>query len=185
MTNSTPGVLILNDSEFSTSVGIYAKAAQSYVKKNCPACKVTMKDELFATAATHIPADVQNVLRANPDIKWIICGYDYQAGFAVQGLKQAGVSGVSVVASGGSAPQLNQVRSGTSPYVADQLVSGVWAAWTGADEAMRLILGQHVKTEVVPFRLLTKVNIPATNSASALTGTDFETPFLKLWGVKK
>jgi ribose transport system substrate-binding protein len=183
MSNSSPGVLILNDSEFATSVGVYVNAAKAYLAKNCPACKVTVKDELFANAATHIPGDVADILRANPGIKWIIAGYDYQAGFAVQGLRQAGLTGVNVVASGGSPPQLNMVRAGNSPYIADQLVSGTWAGWAGADEAMRLILKMPVKTEVVPFRLLTKANIAPTNDAGALIGTDFMTPYLKLWGV--
>ena len=126
-------------------MGIYAKAAENYVKAHCPSCQIITKDELFATAATNIPADVQDILRANPGIKWIICGDDYQAGFAVQGIQQAGVTGVSVLASGGSTPQLNDVRAGNSPYIADNLVSGVWAGWAGADEIIRLMLGKPAK----------------------------------------
>jgi ABC-type sugar transport system substrate-binding protein len=184
MGSSSDGVLVLNDSEFSTSVGIYANAAKGYLNKNCPACQVVVKDELFASAATNIPADVQNIIRANPGIKWIVAGYDYQAGLAVQGLQQAGITDVKVVASGGNAPQLNQVRSGDSPYVADQLISGVWAGWVGADLSMRLMLHVPVKAETAPFRLLTHSNIPATNNPIKLTGTNFQTPFLKLWKVK-
>lgn len=175
-------VLLYNDPEFPNEVGNVAKGAKAYFAANCPACKVTEKIEQIATVATSVPADTQSILRANPDIKWVISNFDYLGGFVVQGLQQGGFTDVKVVGGDAVAQQLDQVRQGKS-YVADVGATPVWCGWAAADTVMRAMLGKNPANAVIPYRLLTKDNIAATDDPNALFGTDVETPYLKLWGV--
>ena len=176
-------VLIFGDDEFPTEK-VRVDAQVQYFKDHCPDCKVTVKNEQLATLATSVPADTQSILRANPDIKWILPAYDYLGGFVVQGLKQGGITDVSVVGADAVAQQLDQIRAGES-YVADVGETPVWCGWAGADEIMRLMLGKDAPNEEIPVRLFTKENLPPTsNDPADLFGTDFQTPLLQLWGVQ-
>lgn len=178
------GFLIFGDSEFPTEAR-RVEAQQAYFAQNCPACKVTVKNEQLASLATAVPADTQSILRANPDIKWILPAYDYLGGFVVQGLQQAGTTDVSVVGADAVSQQLDQIRKGT-PYVADVGETPVWCGWAAADEIMRLMLGKTVSNEEIPVRLFTKDNLPPTsNDPADLFQTDFKTPLLKLWGLSQ
>ncbi len=180
----TGGFLIFGDSEFPTEAR-RVEAQQAYFAANCPACKVTVKNEQLANLPTSVPADTQSILRANPDIKWILPAYDYLGGFVVQGLQQAGTTDVSVVGADAVSQQLDQIRKGT-PYVADVGETPVWCGWAAADEIMRLMLGKSVTNEEIPVRLFTKDNLPATsNDPADLFQTDFKTPLLKLWGLSQ
>ncbi|MHB8398054.1 MAG: sugar ABC transporter substrate-binding protein [Candidatus Limnocylindrales bacterium] len=175
-------VLLYNDPEFPNEVGNVAKGATQYFAANCPACKVITKIEQIATVATSVPADTQSILRANPDIKWVISNFDYLGGFVVQGLQQGGFTDVKVVGGDAVAQQLDQVRKGDF-YVADVGATPIWCGWAAADTVMRAMLGKNPSNAVIPYRLLTTANIAATDDPSALFGTDVQTPYLKLWGV--
>jgi len=176
-------VLILGDDEFPTEAR-RVQAQVQYFKDNCPGCKVTVKNEQLATLATSVPADTQSILRANPDIKWILPAYDYLGGFVVQGLTQGAITGVSVVGADAVSQQLDQIRAGGA-YVADAGETPVWCGWAAADEIMRLMLGKSVSNEEIPVRLFTKANLTsASNDPASLFATDFETPLLKLWGLQ-
>jgi ribose transport system substrate-binding protein len=182
--NGTGSVLILGDDEFPTEKR-RVEAQVQYFKDHCPACKVTVKNEQLATLATSVPADTQSILRANPDIKWILPAYDYLGGFVVQGLTQGAITGVSVVGADAVSQQLDQIRAGGA-YVADAGETPVWCGWAGADEIMRLMLGKSASNEEIPVRLFTKDNLTsASNDPAALFATDFESPLLKLWGLSQ
>lgn len=181
--SGTGSVLIFGDDEFPTEK-VRVDAQVQYFKDHCPNCKVTVKNEQLATLATAVPADTQSILRANPDIKWILPAYDYLGGFVVQGLSQGGLTDVSVVGADAVPQQLDQIRQGTS-YVADVGETPVWCGWAAADAIMRLMLGKPAPNEEIPVRLFTKDNLPATsNDPADLFGTDFKTPLLKLWGLQ-
>jgi ribose transport system substrate-binding protein len=181
-TQGNASVLLYNDPEFPNEVGNVAKGATAYFAENCPACKVTTKVEQIATVATGVPADTQAILRANPDIKWVISNFDYLGGFVVQGLQQGGFSDVKVVGGDGVAQQLDQVRKGDF-YVADVGATPIWCGWAAADTIMRAMLGKNPSNAVIPYRLITKDNVAATDDPTAMFGTDVIAPYLKLWGV--
>jgi ribose transport system substrate-binding protein len=175
-------VLIFGDDEFPTEK-IRVDAQEQYFKDHCPDCKVTVKNEQLATLATSVPADTQSILRANPDIKWILPAYDFLGSFVVQGLNQGGIKDVSVVGADAVDQQLDQIRNGEH-YVANVGETPVWCGWAAADAVMRLMLGKDAPNEEIPVRLFTKDNLPATsNDPAELFQTDFQTPLLKLWGV--
>ena len=176
-------ILIFGDDEFPTEK-VRVDAQVQYFKDHCPDCKVTVKNEQLANLATSVPADTQSILRANPDIKWILPAYDYLGGFVVQGLTQGGLSDVGVIGADAVGQQLDQIRQGAS-YVADVGETPVWCGWAAADAIMRLMLGTSAPDEEIPVRLFTKDNLPATsNDPADLFGTDFQTPLLTLWGLK-
>jgi ribose transport system substrate-binding protein len=180
------GVLVYDDPEFATSAHVVSLAAQQYLKDNCPTCVVTVKQVQIATLAQDVPVHVQSAIRANPNIKWVIPTFDYMGGFVVQGLQQAGLTDVKVVGGDAVNAQLDQIRSGTN-YVADAGVSPPWCGWAAADAIMRLMVGGTIPNngnELVPFRLFTKDNLPPTNDPAALFKTDFQTEYLKLWGLQ-
>lgn len=180
------GVLVYDDPEFATSAHVVSLAAQQYLKDNCPTCVVTIKQVQIATLAQDVPVHVQSAVRANPNIKWVIPTFDYMGGFVVQGLQQAGLTDVKVVGGDAVNAQLDQIRSGPN-YVADAGVSPPWCGWAAADAIMRLMVGGTIPNngnELVPFRLFTKDNLPPTNDPAALFKTDFQTQYLKLWGLQ-
>ena len=178
----TGGFLIFGDDEFPTEK-VRVDAQVQYFKDHCPDCKVTVKNEQLASLATAVPADTQSTLHANPDIKWILPAYDYLGSFVVQGLQQGGFTGVNVVGADAVSQQLDQIRQGPF-YVADVGETPVWCGWAAADEIMRLMLGQSAPNEEIAVRLFTKDNLPASsNDPADLFQTDFQTPFLQLWGV--
>lgn len=176
-------VLIFGDDEFPTEK-VRVDAQVQYFKDHCPDCKVTVKNEQLATLATSVPADTQSILRANPDIKWILPAYDYLGGFVVQGLQQGALTGVNVVGADAVSQQLDQIRSGPY-YVADVGETPVWCGWAAADAIMRLMLGKDAPNEEIPVKLFTKDNLPpSSNDPADLFGTDFQTPLLQLWGLQ-
>jgi ribose transport system substrate-binding protein len=178
-------VLFFTDPEFVTTVGKLTSSSLNYFKANCPECHVTVKKEQIATLATSVPNDTQTILRAKPNIKWVIAAFDYMGGFVVQGLQQGRLSGVGVIGADAVAQQLDQIRKGQY-YVADIGATPIWSGWAAADLIMRLMAGKPApKNEIVPPRLFTKENLPASNDPDVLFKTDFRTPYLKLWGLKK
>jgi ribose transport system substrate-binding protein len=136
----------------------------------------------IATLPTTVPTDVATIVRAHPDVKWVQANFDYLGGFAVQGLTQGGFKDVGVVSGDAVNQQLDQLRSGNH-YRADIGASPTWVGWAAADMIMRVMLGQKITDEVVPQRVFTQANIPATDSPDALVSTNFESAYKQLWGL--
>lgn len=175
--------LVLADDEFPTEK-VRVEAIQQYFADHCPDCTVKVKNEQLATLPTSVPADTQSILRANPDIKWILPAYDYMGGFVVQGLQQGELNDVQVIGADAVDQQLDQIRNGQF-YVADVGESPPWIGWAAADSIMRLMLGMDTPNAEIPVKLFTKDNLPETsNDPADLFGTDFKTPYRQLWGLE-
>jgi ribose transport system substrate-binding protein len=175
-------VLLFNDTEYPDTVGAVVQGGSAYYKQNCPGCTVYTQVVQIATLPTTVPSDVATIIHAHPAIQWVQGNFDYLSGFAVQGINQAGFSNVSVVSGDGVNAQLDEVRQGNHMKI-DVGASPVWVGWSAADLIMRIMLGQKTPYEVVPQRAFTKANIPATDTATGLVSTNFESDYLQLWGV--
>lgn len=175
-------VLLFNDTEYPDTVGAVVQGGSQYFKQNCPGCTVYTQVVQIATLPTTVPADVATIIHAHPAIQWVQGNFDYLSGFAVQGIKQAGLSDVSVVSGDAVNAQLDELRQGDKMKV-DVGASPTWVGWSAADLIMRIMLGQKVPYEVVPQRAFTKENIPSSDSPSDLVSTDFQSDYLKLWGL--
>jgi ribose transport system substrate-binding protein len=175
-------VLLFNDTEYPDTVGAVVKGGSEFLAQNCPACKVYTQVVQIATLPTTVPSDVATIIHAHPSIQWVQANFDYLAGFAVQGIHQAGLTGVNVVSGDAVNAQLDQLRQGNDIKV-DVGASPVWVGWAAADLIMRIMLGQKTPYEVVPQHAFTKDNIPSSDSPSGLVSTNFESDYLKLWGL--
>lgn len=175
-------VLLFNDTEYPDTVGAVVKGGSEFFKKNCPECKVYTQVVQIATLPTTVPSDVATIIHAHPSIQWVQANFDYLAGFAVQGIKQAGFSNVSVVSGDAVNAQLDELRQGKLMKI-DVGASPVWVGWAAADLIIRIMLGQKTPYELVPERAFTKDNLPSSDSPTALVSTNFESDYLKLWGL--
>lgn len=175
-------VLLFNDTEYPDTVGAVVKGGSEFFKQNCPGCTVYTQVVQIATLPTTVPSDVATIIHAHPAIQWVQANFDYLAGFAVQGINQASLANVSVVSGDAVNAQLDELRQGNRMKV-DVGASPVWVGWAAADLIMRTMLGQKTPYEVVPQRAFTKDNIPSSDSATGLVTTDFQSSYLKLWGI--
>lgn len=161
-----------------------ANGFQEELAAKCPGCHVYVEQIAnIADASSEVPADTQNLLRAHPDIKYVLGPSDNVATFEAAGIKQAG-SSAKVLGHDGVSTNLDAMQAGTTAEVADPSFPPVtYIGWAMLDEIGHVIAGQPAVAESIPVRLIDASNIGASHSALFPAFTGYQAKFEKLWGV--
>jgi len=167
----------------------YTDTFKSTLESLCSACKVTVVNEQVTDIGTKVPTSVVSTLQRDPSIGYAI----FTIGDLTDGLATAlqGAGLTNKVVLGGGAPTQQNLQDLKAGKV------GVWngfsgpiLGWRDADMAARYFAGVSLDPGgdalVLPTQLLTKDNIGAASldSSGYYQGiADYQSQFLKLWGV--
>lgn len=110
---------------------------------------------------------------------WLYAGFDAMLTPLLQSAQRAGRTDFKAVSIDGNLQNLAFIRAGNleNASVGYPLE---WAGWGAIDNLNRVFAGQKAVDESIPFRLLTKTNLPA--EGKAFEGDfDFRAQYKKLW----
>ena len=112
-------------------------------------------------------------------VDWFYGGFDAMLTPLVQSADRAGRAELKAISIDGNLENLAFIRKGTIE-VATIGYPLEWAGWGAVDNLNRVFAGEEVVDQSVPFRLLTKDNLPA--EGQAFEGDfDFRSEYTKLW----
>ncbi len=149
----------------------------------CPDCKVTEAPIDLAQLGTSVPSATQAVLRANPDVKYLVTLFDSLATLSAPAVASLRPD-VKIVSGDGVEANLKMVREGTEA-VDVVLPPPAWVGYAVVDQLARVIVGAKPWDVSVPRRLVDKTNIGNAKTVTDLFPGYENTPavFGKAWGV--
>jgi ribose transport system substrate-binding protein len=166
----------------------YDVTTEALIKRECPACQVSVQKIGLATASL-TPSQTSSALLSHQGVQYVLPEYDALDQGVLQGIQQSGFAQkVKVATSGGDLPALQDIKAGH--LALDVGESFPYEGWANADEAMRMMLGKPIVPEKPPLRMFTAANVgsvsltPAAQASGSWYGSDsYTTMFEHLWGV--
>ncbi len=128
--STSPHVLVFGDSSF-PSVASITGGAVSEVKKLLPNSTIISKNVPVGQIATQLGDLTQSSLRADPDIKWVVAGYDAEAICIVPAIQQAGLAGKVNVVGHDAVPQNLKWVQTSHIQMFDVGDPTGWGGWSG------------------------------------------------------
>ncbi len=148
----------------------------------CPSCSSTSQTVDITTAATKVAPQVATLLRSHPNINYLFPVYDQIVPYTNSAIKQVRPS-VKVVSHDGVYAQLDAVRAGNTPQIADISFPPIqWIGWELVNASVRVILNQPPGNTEIPARLITKENAGASNDTLFPAFSDLPGIFGPAWG---
>jgi ribose transport system substrate-binding protein len=184
-TNGKPRILVVSNKE----VGVIANrlAGTEQFVKDCVAaggdCKIVSEQFfLFADLQTRVAGVVTGTLRQHPETNALWMAFDSTSSFMEQGVTQAGIAKGKIGLYGfdGNIPNLADIRAG-GYEVATMAGPFEWVGWAEIDALNRLFQGEQPVENVVKSRIVTKDNLPPTDTYAG--DVEFKPAYLKVWGV--
>jgi len=190
--DATANVLFLKVID-SPSTNRAGDAALAHLESACPDCKVTEQDVSVATIKD-VPSQVSSAILKDATIDYVIPQYDNFVPLAISGIQSAGKTrDIKLSSSGGALLASVQLVQSNPQVIADVGANPAYLAWTYADSALRLMLGQEPPTSYPALiRAFTKDNVgdltldPANEASGAWYGdpTTYQDTFRKAWGLQ-
>jgi ribose transport system substrate-binding protein len=159
------------------------------VHQTCPACTIKETDLPLTSLGTTDGTDIVNFLRANPDIKGLMLGYDGVGSDLYTAAKAAGITLPKIYSSAtlptGVQAALEGELTATVPVDYNDL------GWRDADALARIFTGQTASALVQDVQYERPViwseqshNVPALPSDNSFPGvvTNYQAQYEKLWG---
>jgi ribose transport system substrate-binding protein len=167
----------------------YAASTQAVFKRLCPGCTVAVQKIGIANPSL-VPSQTSSALLSHPNTQYVLPEFDALLQGNEAGIQQAGFAGkVKVVTSAGDLPALQAIKSGRISVDAGE--DFPYEGWDNADEAMRMMLGKPIVTELPPLRMFTAANVgslsltPAAQASGAWYGSSaYTSMFEHLWGLR-
>lgn len=184
-------VLLTDTTDNPNSASVLTQGYLYELQHYCPQCKVTTKDLTISEWATGLQSITSSALTADPNINYVVPEYDGMTAYMGPAITQLGKQNtVKVATFNADLQQMQQMAAGDLVYV-DVGSNNAYEGWAYADQALRLMTGTApVANEHVPVRVFTRQNVKsiplttaAANSGSWYGGTQYQTGYLKLWGV--
>jgi len=121
-------------------------------------------------------------MQANPTgtVDWIYAGFDAMLTPLIQSAERQGRTELKAVSIDGNLENLGFIRDGNIE-VATVGYPLEWAGWGAIDNLNRVFAGEEIVDQAVPFRLLTKDNLPAEGQPY-VGDYDFRAEYTALWG---
>lgn len=183
-TNGHPRLIFGYDASFGVT-GIRKQGTEKFFQ-DCQAaggdCKVVDTENFLVTElTTRVPGLAATAVRKHPDANAIWMSYDSAQPAITQGLRQAGVSPKKIGLYGfdGNTNNLEAIRTGNY-QVATMAGPFEWIGWEQIDSLNRLFQGQKPVDNVIQMKLMTKANLPASNTWSG--DVDYQAAYKKVWG---
>lgn len=153
----------------------------------CTTCKIVTTATIEPSSwPTNIAPQTESIVRANPNVNYILTAADTMGIFATSGIRQAGDAGkVSVLGVDGSGPATLALTKDGSVMKADPGSSPAWLGWAALDQAMRAMLHMAPADPTVPYRWIDSKALSGANTSdlSTVYGTSFVAGYKQLWGV--
>ena len=179
--------VLINSSLFKVAVAMNDGVMDEF-ERLCPTdCTLGYEEINLADMAVSLPVQASTVVRANPDIEWLIPGFDVFAFFVHQGLDEAGITNVKTVSHDGAFANLDVIRSGGI-----QVASMAWSpqdyrGWVLIDEVARALLGlpPDLNEALLINQMLDTTNLgPDNDFTTNFPGmTGFRDEYKAIWGV--
>jgi len=185
-------VLAIRVSDTDWTKATMSNGAVKEFEKNCPNCKVVVVDSNAAQTPER-PSVVAGAIAANPDTNYVLPNYDSTVApsGALEGVQNAGyLDKIKGGTTTGQLPGLKLISQGRFLNInVGQNVTQ--EAWAGADQAIRLLLGNATAVNpLVQLRAFTAevvagLELTEENASSGVFfgNTGFRDVYRKLWGV--
>jgi ribose transport system substrate-binding protein len=159
-----------------------AGAAQKQVKALCSSCKATITNIDITTMATQLGSETKNLILKDPNLKFLIAGFDAAAQYMVPAVQQAG-SKVTVVGNTAVPANLEYVKKGEVQTGDFAFLPNAVEGWQELDQLARIVLKKPAATawEKVPAQLITKSNYASASKFPAWS--KYQSKFERIWGV--
>jgi ribose transport system substrate-binding protein len=172
---------------FDNAVGKSAQQGMNDELAKCGGCKVLQTVTIEpGDWPTKVSPEVQSLVRAHPDLNYVLVAADTMGIFATTGVKIAMKTGkVHVLGVDGSADApLSLVKDG-SIFAADPGSSPAWIGWAAMDQAYRAMLGVKPADPTVPYRWIDTAQLANANTKdfSTVYGTAYVDGYKAEWGV--
>jgi ribose transport system substrate-binding protein len=156
------------------------------VLDKCPTCKVDENTTPLAEWATALTPKAQSVIRANPNINYLLPIFDDMGIFLTAGIRQAGAAERVKVASLDGTPAALKLIQEDDVFTADPGQPTGWLGWHALDQAMRGMLGEEPSDPKIPVRLLDDSNLDGVdveNVDAPYGNPKYREGFRELWGL--
>lgn len=187
-------LFISNDDQPSSSYVV--SGFESAVDELCPDCDVTVKDVPAAQVTTSLPTLVRTALQRDPDIDYVIPGYDFNVPIIESALRQGNLTDRVKIGSWNAVPTVMQsLQREQSPVSMELGAPNNWFSYAIADTVLRILSGDEPvvwgteASNFMGFRTFTKdsvadMDVSDYNDAEiyGLPDSEVESAFEELWG---
>lgn len=188
-TDGKAHVVIMTSSDLSAAATI-VKGMKAALAK-CPGCSIVQVTDTpvgeWSTAITGLAA---TLVRAHPDVNYLLPIYSGMGIFATAGVQQAGATGRVHIASFNGTPAAEALVKNGSIFTVNTAEDHDWEGWAAVDQCMRGMLGMQPANPVAPVRFVDTKMLKGVDTSSsktlseALFGDAYKAGFMKLWGLK-
>jgi ribose transport system substrate-binding protein len=176
--------LVITSNENPPSVTMQHAVIEAFSEYCGDACEVRVENVPIPDWATKVQSTVSSALVANRDIRAVIPVYDGMIPPAVAAIQGSGVP-AKVYSFGGTPEYVRHMGAG-APIGGNNGPGDLWMAYSGMDQVLRLLSGQPAapaSDSYAPYRLWTPNNWTEVDGAGEGFGTEFESEYLRLWGL--
>ncbi|HEY1855348.1 MAG TPA: sugar ABC transporter substrate-binding protein [Solirubrobacterales bacterium] len=134
-------VLFISNEDQPSSKYVVAEFEKE-LSRTCPDCTVEFKDVPAAQVTTTLPTLVQTSLQRDPEINYVVPGYDFNVPEIETGLRQAGLTDRVRIGSWNAVPAVMQsLQNKQSPMSMELGAPNNWFSFAIADTVMRTLSG--------------------------------------------
>jgi ribose transport system substrate-binding protein len=160
-------------------------AASAELKKLCSSsCKSEFVNLDLTKLATDAGPQAQQLLRRNPDMKYIHALFDAAVTFIAPSVQQSGRTDVKAASMGGDAAALERVRSGKSMQKAVVAIAPQeYQGYAFMDQILRGMTGAPAVNWKLPIRFIDSSNVGSSDDSIFAQFNGVEKKFESTWGV--
>lgn len=163
-----------------------AKATIAEVKKNCPACSITLKDVQIPQWETSIPTLFKSTMNTDPERTYLLPLYDGQSLPGLGAIRTAGAGNKVNVGTFNATPGIvESLKDPKSGLKLDVGGNNEWWAYAGTDAIFRVLTGTApIENYHVGLRVFTTSNanlISGSDDAAWYGYTGYRARFKALW----
>jgi ribose transport system substrate-binding protein len=158
------------------------------MKELCPECPVEVIDAPVAQW-DGLTQRIASLLRANPDVNYVVPIFDGMAVNMVPGIRSAGADDrVKIVSGDATASVLENISRG-EVVIGDVGQPNVWTGVAIMDQTARVLAGEEPLEDVgIPYRMFTENNVDGLELGGDPTlwygDVDFLSEYKRIWGVE-
>jgi ribose transport system substrate-binding protein len=186
--NGAANLIIAEEADSPSSIQ-YIVNSQAIYKKDCPGCKVTVK-QISQSSEAQWASATSSFLLSDPSANYYYTEFEDSLQAAMQGIQTSNRTGINLAVAGGSTDGLGLLAKGSGPVKAVVAVDQTYAGWALADQILRMATKTAPVSVIYPTRLFTAQNIgsiqvtAAAEASGAWFGSNsYQAAFKKDWGV--
>lgn len=180
-------VLFLSASDIGPGSGQGKDAFVAKMKELCPDCEVKVEDSPVAQWAG-LTKSVPSMLRANPDVNYLVPIFDGMVVNILPGIRSAGAEDRVKVVSGDATQSVLEAMKSDDVVIGDVGQPNVWTGVGIIDQTARVLAGEEPLEDIgVQYRLFTDENVNDIDLGGDVSSwfgdVDFLSEYKEIWGV--